>query len=166
MIDKKKSKTYDGLSIVPFYRRFLPYVVEWLNELDIGKLMNVSNTLTTSQLLDAWKASRADSTRKILIFIYNQIPIGQGFLFDFNDGSCELGWYLSLKYRNMGLGYLSHKLLLSYAFHTFKISSVRVVVVRGNIPSEKVIKKLGYRKMGKNNRGVIYEIDSKIDLGA
>lgn len=150
----------DGLLISPFHRRFLPCVAEWLNEPDIGKLMNVEGIMTTDCLLEAWRTSRENLETRTVIFVHNQTPIGQGFLFDFNDNSCELGWYLSSKYRRVGLGYLSHKLLLSYAFRILKVSAVRAVVSRENVSSEKVIRRIGYREVEESDRGVIYKINS------
>lgn len=148
------------LRVFPFYRRFLPNVAEWLNEPDIGKLMNVEGVMTASCLLEAWRTSRKNPEIRTVIFVYNQTPIGQGFLFDFNGDSCELGWYLSSKYRYIGLGYLSHKLLLSYAFQLLKVVVVRAVVSHGNVSSENVITKLGYIKVGESDRGAVYQINS------
>ena len=157
----EKNSVYSGeLVISAFHHRFLPCVAEWLNEPDIGKLMNVEGVMTANCLTEAWRTSRRNLEIRTVIFVYNQTPIGQGFLFDFNDRSCELGWYVSSKYRRIGLGYFSHKLLLSYAFRVLKVSAVRAVVSHENVSSKNIIKRLGYKEVGGCDRGVIYKIDS------
>lgn len=164
MLNKKRRACHSGLEVVPFYRRFLPCVAQWLNEPDIGRLMNVCEVVTADHLLGAWRALRNDSSMRVKVFVYNQTPIGQGFLFSFDGDSCELGWYLSSKYRHAGLGLLSHKLLLLYAFHKLKVSSVSVVIGHGNISSERIIKGIGYREVGECDRGTLYRVSSGVEL--
>ena len=151
----------DGNLVVhPLRRRFLPYVAKWLNEPDIAALMNVDKKITTSCLLKTWKTARDSLEIRTFIFVYNGSPIGQGFLFNFHENSCEIGWFLSSRYRSRGLGFLSHKHLLTYASQLPNISSVRAVVRQQNVPSMRVVQRLGYKEVYECDRGVMYSLSS------
>lgn len=71
----------------------------------------------------------------------------------------EIGYWISRKYRNMGIMSESLRLVTQYAFKDLKLMRVHAFVEPGNLSSVKVLEKCGYQREGllkkfmfKNNR--------------
>ncbi|MGB9598671.1 MAG: GNAT family N-acetyltransferase [Minisyncoccales bacterium] len=67
---------------------------------------------------------------------------------DFEHKHGELGYWLGKKYRGKGIMTEAGKLVLNFAFEKLKLHRVDAGVFSDNIASQKVLKKLGFKKEG------------------
>lgn len=67
---------------------------------------------------------------------------------DFEHRHGEIGYWLGKKYRGKGLMVEAGKLVLNFAFKKLKLHRVDAGVFSDNLASQKVLKKLGFKKEG------------------
>jgi RimJ/RimL family protein N-acetyltransferase len=67
---------------------------------------------------------------------------------DFEHRHAEVGYWLGKKYRGKGIMTEAGKLVLNFAFEKLKLHRVYGGVFSDNIASQKVLKKLGFKKEG------------------
>jgi RimJ/RimL family protein N-acetyltransferase len=67
---------------------------------------------------------------------------------DFEHRHAEVGYWLGKKYRGKGIMTEAGKLVLNFAFEKLKLHRVDAGVFSDNLISQKVLKKLGFKKEG------------------
>ncbi|MBQ3115902.1 MAG: GNAT family N-acetyltransferase [Clostridia bacterium] len=73
--------------------------------------------------------------------------IGELVLYNFNeDQSAEMGFRLSKDYQGQGFAYEGANALKDYAFNQLKVKALKTKCFKQNIPSKRLIEKLGFSK--------------------
>ncbi len=87
-------------------------------------------------------------------------PIGMATLYDFRNGSCELGIKIGRDdLRGHGHGAEAVELLLSYCFDVMGLNTVRGSTLAHNVRMQRVFEKLGFKESGDGS--IISRFDNK-----
>lgn len=74
------------------------------------------------------------------------------------DGEIEIGYLITKQFRKKGYGYEAIRALIEWGLKQDNVNVIRAVCLNNNIPSMKLLKKVGLNKYHSDNKYFYYEI--------
>ncbi len=109
------------------------------------------------------KHSTEENRRSFAVLLGKDV-IGQVDLkrIDHSAKTCELSIHLKNDaVKNRGYGTQAERLAIAYAFDTLGMDSILADTVAKNVRSQRVLKKLGFTRLGEENGFILYRLDRK-----
>lgn len=139
------------LSLIPLGIKFLKSTHEYASNLENCKYMLFLPNKTieeTKQFLNQcdlnWQNKNNDCFEYAII--YEGVHIGAVSLYLEND-IAEIGWIVNEKYQGQGFAYEASKALIEIGFKNLNINKIIAHCDINNIPSYKLMEKLGFNKV-------------------
>lgn len=127
------------------------YLGEWLPFVELTRDISFTRCFVEGYL---------NSDRKNLtcaIFYQNQFVGLIGLKdTDFNNKKTEIGYWLSEPYQHKGIITNSCKSLINFIFDKMNINRVQIKVAKGNIKSQRIPKRLGFKREGIERDGELH----------
>ncbi|HLP04911.1 MAG TPA: GNAT family protein [Paludibacter sp.] len=76
---------------------------------------------------------------------------------DTGNKKTEVGYWLSEKFQHKGIVTLSCRALIGYAFETLKLNRIQLKAATGNLKSQQVAKRLGFKREGIERAGELHQ---------
>ena len=85
--------------------------------------------------------------------------IGELVLYNFEEESCEMGFRLFLEHQGNGYAFEGASALKEYAFNALGAKKLKAKCYKENLPSKKLIEKLGFKFISEDNTHFYFECE-------
>jgi ribosomal-protein-serine acetyltransferase len=127
------------------------YLGEWLPFVELTREIS----FTRCFIEDYLNSDRKDLT--CAIFYQNQFVGLIGLKdTDFDNKKTEIGYWLSESYQHKGIVTNSCKSLINFIFDKMNINRVQIKVAKGNMKSQRIPKRLGFKREGIERDGELH----------
>ena len=134
------------ISFIDLDENYIEQVRLWRNSKHVAKYMINDKKITFDQQKLWFDKIKNDPTKKYLIVIFDNHPIGLvNFININNHKSADWGFYIGeVDYLSKGLGKEIMKMAIKYAFNNLNLKSINAEIISNNLASIYLHKKLGF----------------------
>jgi ribosomal-protein-alanine N-acetyltransferase len=171
-LHEDKTLFTDRLSIEPLLEKHADHLFKTLQDPNIYKFIPEKPPVSKLELKKRYRQlakRKSPSQNEIwlnwaLKLIAKKEYIGTIQATIYEDNSANIAYVIASKYWHQGLAYEACKQLLKLLVTDYKIKKVKAEVDRDNLKSQRLLEKMGFRKITVNNKGdnkdIYYELKS------